>query len=351
MAESVLQRIAEDEAFAEKRQRVEESLLRFGADTSAMATYIANDPSIVDLIDSFPQLASVWAKRFPSGGRAPYGEALVAYGFSRDIDEERALETMQAGDLPSLGVEGIGRDISSGLSGDTGSSLAALAGPNFNERGFTEGNNGAVRYRNGVIAGIDPQTGEPFIFYPDDRKGRVEGSPMWLERVRRSWGPEKVKKWRKRLSQLGYSISEDGAWAGDIERALRQYHQDRYINKGEVIPVAPTDTTRVDARDILGPATVRMSVREEYQRVMGRDPSDKELDEWQGFIYGTAKKLLAKGGGDVEGIRGETLSRFYESVEQDPGVQYATEAEEENTSVRDGLIATSQVFHRMAMGG
>lgn len=326
-----------DPNFQDRLSQVSSSLANAGANISAIQEYLMYDPGIVDLIYNFPQLATAWAQRFPSGRANEYGRLMTEYGFAQ-MQDEAAIARMTEGRTTSeLAHRGMGA-----------AETAAEVGPiRYNDMGFVEGNNGAIRYKNGVIAVTDPQSGESSVVYPNHNQAHIEGSPVWLEKVRNKWTDKEAQKWRDKLSKLGYSVVEKGGMADDLIQALRTYHKNRYINKGQNIPVAPTEVERIGARDLIGPAAVRGMVREQFRRTVRDDPSDKELDDWSDFVYATARQLLAKGKEPAMAME-EARATFYEAQESDPKVEYLMESEEENTRVRDGLLLTSQVFHRMA---
>lgn len=303
-----------------------------GGDGQAAFPYLTDAQA--DLLVAFPQLAGAWAQRFPAGRTNTYGQALAQYGFAEREDARRAAEK---GDLFARFPSPLKQT----------QEMAQAATETFNDQGFVRGDNGAIMYRNGVIAVTDPQTGQSQVMFPNNARN-VVGSPAWLQQVRNTWDADKVGKWRKRLAKLGYTVEEEGGMAQDLIQGLQAFHQDRYVNHGKVLPVRPGEATGdVRVKDIMvGPAQRRNRIRAVFQQMWGDDPTDAEVERWDGFLMDEARSML-RSGHPVDDIANEAGARVEEALHDDPQAKFFRESEEENTELRDQLLGTFQIMESL----
>jgi hypothetical protein len=198
--------------------------------------------------------------------------------------------------------------------------------------GYRTNEEGQILYNSGVIA--DPATGE--VIYPNKP---VKGSPLWLKQVRENWSVDKVKTWRKTLNKLGYSVEQKGGIDQPFLTGLRDYYAAKWANYGDEIPLEASP--REKARDILDPAALKNRVTSDFRRIYADDPSEAELDEWTRVIRRETSHLLRKGYEPEQAVAGAE-ERYIRKFENDPQVKFVTEAEEDNTELRDSLLATFQ---------
>jgi hypothetical protein len=280
-------------------------------------------------------LIPLFAQKYPAVPATPYSQALEASGFQ--------------GPLTQLGVT-----TPSELRGAGGAGIPpyqTVVGGRF----AVQPDTGWMQYANGVL--VDPSVplgaAGGVYFQPGST---APGSQAWLLNVQQSWGPERVKEWRKKLADLGYLSSAKGKGI-DVTfiNALRTYHEVRYQNGGTPVAAdlaggAGTDEYNLTAHDFQ--TQIRNDVREQWRSVFGHDPSDSELQDWTRFV--TRSSLKAQRSLTKRGVPGATAGglaateaeeKLVEQLQTSPQAVVMQERYQENTALRDALqtaVATTR---------
>lgn len=248
------------------------------------------------------------AQKYASPGVDAYAKALELGGFEEEYSPPHAL---QHGDVRT------GR---------------GHYRPEVGEAPATETSGDFMRFKNGVI--VDQTTGD-VLYEPGSA---VPGSPGWRQAIVRNWSDEKAQEWRTRLYKLGYDVDKKGGMDVQLLQGLQAYWTSRYQMGGEEVPLsvaAHRDEREklVNVREEFG-ATIRNDIRETYRRIYGTDPTDGEVEALSSTVFDTAMKLQrAKKGNFVQ----EAVERNVEKMEGSPEARLLTDAEEENTRLRDSL--------------
>lgn len=316
-----------------------------GGDAQAFADFLAGlSPSeqtnVTDLIVNNDNLAAFWARRFPSSGTSLYHEAESTFGFSTTLAENKlAGRKSPEMDLPLPLISG------------TTLPKNILAG----EEGVLKGQaNGmkAKRLENGVIVSWDPNdpTAATEVYFPNDKKGQIAGSRQWVNKVEEKWDDKTVEKWRQKLASLGYSVPEEGGWDRDFATTLATAYKQFYADGQKWKQYAPatggTGTgTDLKVSDLYDPTSARQAVRAKYQQMFGDMPTDKELEEWTGFIEHTATRMARRDKGDTTALS----AKFEEKIEQTPtGQAFMEQANEleQQTGLADGILSIASLGAR-----
>jgi len=318
---------------ADVRAEAEQLLRDAGVDVEAPEVRLVLDSAPEEIISPEGQgLVAYFAQLYPSSPATAYSQALDVSGFT--------------GPLIGLGT--------TTPSEVRGVAATQLLGPGENYRIHPE--TGWVMFRSGVL--FDPSTGE-LIFEPNST---APGSALWLKHVQEAWSAEKVAEWRSRLAEFGY-LSPEEAKAEGVDRmfldALQAYHVTRYQNFGTAIPLdlsasAGVGRASLTAEDLQ--AQIRGSVREEFRRIAGREPSDGEVAEWARFVTRTSlqmqRRFMRRGVSEGQALSVATTEaeeRAIERMETSPGAEFMRESAEENTRLRDAL-ASAVVVTRSLTG-
>ncbi len=202
-------------------------------------------------------------------------------------------------------------------------------------------------FGNGTIVTPDSQV----VFDPSQQ---APGSEQWVRAIQGNWTEEQVMEWRGRLVNMGYLDPAEKKVRGfnaPFLSALREYHQQRYVNGGNALPwsgdgkLGPNAGLPLfDYNDIA--AQVRNSVSAQLEQYYGNVPDEAEVRRWSQFVLREAtdlqKRFRRK---DVSSYSsaalGEAEERFIDDIRQD--TQPFREAIEENTSLRDSLRSAAQV--------
>lgn len=286
------------------------ALLVAGASQEAVAAVQANT-NLAALLAAKPELANAFAAKFPSPITDTY-QKLNANFFQTENQ------------------------------GYLGTAAQASQRVGFMQ-GYITDASGNRKRENGVIITTDPATGRLVPIYPNDPAGEVAGSLSWIQGVW-DWAPKKVKKWRKLLSEQGYSVDAEGPVAPDLLDALKTYHDNKNIY-GRATQARGTtgETTKPVAPD---PAEIRNFVRERYRAAYQEDPSDPELDHWEDTIRQSALKLQRKKDYSPEYASNAAEERFIEQFESTPEFEYA-HRQDEVVDMRSRFAALAQVMSSM----
>lgn len=186
--------------------------------------------------------------------------------------------------------------------------------------------NGAMLYADGTI--VDPNTAVAII-----RPGET-GSALWLRTEVPKWDQARIDKWRKELFEQGYSVEKEGSGVDDqFLSALFSYHQNRYLNGGEIVPLLSPEQMKMRAtetrKESFSRAEARNAVRSMYQRQFAEDPSDAELEDWTEWFVSEGTKMARKGfTGDQLFTR--AAGKATDTFLSDPAVKAETRDREEN---------------------
>lgn len=302
------------EQLDEHRGEVQRVLAAAGVHPDQIRRILAN-PSHLDLVAANPKLAQEFARAYPASHVVPYYETARELGFPEPVG-------MQADprENPELMKPG---------------AVGTLTSPT-----------GAKKLPNGVI--IDPNTGTVH-FPPNDPT--VAGSPAWLQQAT-SWDQERVKKWRKELTKLGYLGSPKGGVDVAFIDALREYHTFRYVY-GDGKPISKvSEEAKVAAEDfggVLDKSVLRGEVRGWFQAAYGDDPSDDELEFWTDRLRSTSLRLARNRDWEPAEAASVARARQQERFLQSPEAQLfqeGREIEEENTKLRDSILSVAQMVGR-----
>lgn len=198
---------------------------------------------------------------------------------------------------------------------------------------------GVFYFRNGVIA--DPNTGN--VYYPS--KDSIAGSPIWMVDAQKNWSLDKVNQWRSQLREVGYDVAKSGAWDSTLNAATQDYYKNKYLNGGNVLPLAPgapgAKPERPPAFDLHQMnATIQNQVVQQFQSVYGQDPTDEELKSWTNRIIQIGMSLQR--GGDAtrmtpDAALSEAEARAARSIVHSPEGEAAIAHADENTTLHDAL--------------
>jgi hypothetical protein len=190
--------------------------------------------------------------------------------------------------------------------------------------------------------------------YPTDPLAREKaaGTKEWLAKAQETWSDKKVQRWRKELVEQGYdqlvpTLKKSGGWGQDLMEALRLYHESRYSNLGEAIPVVPTIDTKRQAKRVVRQTftddELEIEVRDMFRESFDDDPDEAELEHWKNMIRRAAMKYARKGrtGADLVSA---TEAKVTNDFLDDPVVKRHMEFEEENTELADGIAGMAQVL-------
>lgn len=202
--------------------------------------------------------------------------------------------------------------------------------------------NGAMLYSDGTI--VDPNSGVAIV-----RPGEI-GSMLWLRTQVPKWDEGKVAKWRETLFDQGYEVQKEGGIANDLIDALFAYHQNRYLNGGEIVPLLTPEQMKQKAvetrREAFSRADARNAVRAMYQRQFGEDPSDASLEEWSNWFIAEGTKMARKGYSG-ETLTGRTSGKVLDKFASDPAVKQETEEREENDYAGAAFERFFQAFSQL----
>lgn len=190
------------------------------------------------------------------------------------------------------------------------------------------------RYETGVM--VDPSSGQ-VLYNPTQN---APGSLTWATQASRTWSPEKVNEWRKKLVNLGYmeEAQKKGPWDIQFESALMEYYNQLYLHQGQEMRLTNDEGKGgldFNLRNI-APA-VRNSVREQFIRTFGDLPTEAELEYWEDFVIKTGNRLQRRKSMTPEQAGSIAEERMIEKVMYSPQAMYINEMEEENTELRDAM--------------
>ena len=269
--------------------------------------------------------------------RNPYSQVVADYTFPSDEIQEIAEYGMMGG------LEGriVNTAYSSAVQTENGVAVTSQM-PDGKKQGWVPSTEDpdVIKYDNGVIVNIG--TGQILGVPPADPT--IAGTTAWLTEVRKTWDESKVNSWRKRLHRLGYEVGEKGKYDQTFGNALVEFHTNKYLNYGDVVPKEDTKASaKQTVKDSIDPAEVRNAIRAQYQETIGDDPTDEELNRWYKFFMKNATKLARKGN-TAEEFAGKANARMQEGIMTDPVNQKWAQQEEENTDVKDSFTRIAQVI-------
>lgn len=208
--------------------------------------------------------------------------------------------------------------------------------------GYERNAEGVVRYNNGVF--YDPNSDQVVWNHSNPEQ---EGSLAWFEKVQENWSEEKLKTWRKRLNQFGYTVSDKGGWDQTFKAALSDFFLNKYKNLGKPLPIdQAAGLTKADFGGTLDPAVLRNEVRGWYETAFGDDPTDEELTYWSDKLEKSAKRIARNQGLEPSAAVNVAHARQQEAFRTSPDVVAQREVDEEleeNQTLRNKFISLAQI--------
>jgi hypothetical protein len=154
-----------------------------------------------------------------------------------------------------------------------------------------------------------------------------------------------VNQWRSQLREVGYDIQKSGPWDSTLNAATQDYYKNKYLNGGNVLPLAPgapgAKPERPPAFDLHQmTASIQNQVQQQFQSIYGQDPTDEELKSWTNRIIQIGMGL--QHGGDAtrmspDAALSEAEARAARSIVNSPTGAAAIQHAQENTTLHDAL--------------
>ena len=274
---------------------------------------LAANPSSVAQIEAHPELAQLYASRFPSTYINSYYDVEQKLGFATQLPGATA--------------------------------FSSQPGFYFDAPSFETSDTGGLRFPNGVL--VDPTSRT--VLFPNDPS--VAGSNPWLQKVSQ-WNDKKVDHWRNILAKNGYIENAKGGKDSTFYEALRTFHENLYLYGGgkDVVGGALDDTglsPGAQATEAYDPLQMKNDIRNAFREGIGDDPTEEELEALYKPMRRTVVRAIARGATPQHAaLKGVEQGRV--DFEASPAGQLEQRRSDaqglENTDLMDSFVSLGQLM-------